>query len=64
MNFQIEFRESVAAGGKWCWSLWKPIPGPGRVIMASQHGFQTRGEAKQNWKEFVAGVANAERIRE
>lgn len=63
MKFQIQFRESTAAGGQWCWSLWKPIPN-GRVIMTSEHGFQTRPEAKQNWKEFVAGVANAERIRE
>jgi hypothetical protein len=32
--------------------------------MASQHGFQTRLEAKEDWRKFVVGVANAERIRE
>jgi hypothetical protein len=63
MNFQIQFRESQAAGGKWCWCLWKPIPN-GKVIMCSQHGFQTRLEAKQNWWEFQQGVASPERIRE
>jgi hypothetical protein len=63
LNFQIQFRESTAAGGKWCWCLWKPIPG-GKVIMCSQHGFQTRLEAKKDWRAFQQAVASAERVCE
>lgn len=43
----------------WCWVLWRRWGTSGWACLASGSGYESPGEAKRKWREFVEGTNSA-----